>query len=311
MQPSAALTVIAAIVLAGCHDRIVAPTSHPIRANAGYGQGGLAGTGGKIAFMSRLEVNDDIWIMNTDGTALTNLTRGPAREAWPDWSGNGKQIVFASDRDNDGFRFDLYVMNADGTGIQRLTSTLDREEQPKFSPNGKQILFTRRLVNDQLDVFAMNADGTAEVNVTNNAAADNDPTWSADGKQIAFVSTRDEFEEIYVVNADGSGLRRLTVFEGSLGRVDYLAWSPDGKQIAFAAGEPHTLYTIQADGTGLVEIAGFSQFLGGIDWSPNGKQLVFALGANDTFDLFKINVDGTGLTQITFSQMNIFPSWTR
>jgi len=310
MQPSARFTVVAGVVLAACHDPIAGPTSHPNRANAGYGSGGSGGTGGTIVFQSRLEGNDDVWIMNADGTSLTNLTRNPAHDVSPDWSGNGKQIVFLSDRDDDVFDWELYVMNADGTGITRLTYTGAPELQPKFSPNSKQILFTRFGGTD-LEVFVMNADGTSVTNLTNNPADDRDATWSPDGKEIAFTSTRDGFEEIYVMNADGSSARRLTYLDGTLGPIGYLAWSPDGKQIAFATDNVMSLYMINVDGTGLKEVIDFHKFIEGLDWSPNGKQLVVALGVTDKYDIDKVNADGTGITQITFNETNSQPAWTR
>jgi len=62
--------------------------------------------------------NDEILVMNADGTRLTNLTNNPANDAMPTWSPDGKQIAFESSCDG---RFAIYVMNADGTGVTRLT----------------------------------------------------------------------------------------------------------------------------------------------------------------------------------------------
>ena len=65
----------------------------------------------------------------------------------------------------------------------------------------------------------MNADGTAQRNLTRSTthpfASDTTPAWSPDGRKIAFVSNRDRNGEIYVMNADGSGLRKLTQLKGA------------------------------------------------------------------------------------------------
>ena len=86
----------------------------------------------------------------------------------------------------------------------------------------------------------MNVDGSHQRNLTRDAARDSTPSWSPDGRRIAFQSDRDGNLEMYVMNADGTGLLNLTqnaAFDGipfiQHSRAQLSAWSPDGRRIAF------------------------------------------------------------------------------
>jgi Tol biopolymer transport system component len=77
------------------------------------------GANGKIIFTSDRDGNDEIYVMNTDGSGQTNLTNNPATDSRPAWSPDGLKIVFTSSRDDNS---EIYVMNADGSGQTRLTT---------------------------------------------------------------------------------------------------------------------------------------------------------------------------------------------
>ena len=128
------------------------------------------------------------------------------------------------------FRF--YVMNADGSEVTPFNN--NRGSDPTWSPDGQRIAFTSYRDRNH-EIYVMNADGSGVARLTDNDAADWDPAWSPDGQRIAFYSDRDDGNnrsdgdyDIYVMNADGSGVARLT----DNGASD-LAWSPDGERIAF------------------------------------------------------------------------------
>jgi dipeptidyl aminopeptidase/acylaminoacyl peptidase len=73
---------------------------------------------GRIAFQSNRDGNNEIYIMNGDGSGLTNLTNNPADDSVPAWSPDGKKIAFSSNRDGN---IEIYLMNADGSSPTRLT----------------------------------------------------------------------------------------------------------------------------------------------------------------------------------------------
>ena len=114
---------------------------------------------------------------------------------------------------------ELYVMNADGTGVTQLTTNEAEGDHAGWSPDGRRIVFSSARDGGQLHIFVMDPDGTGVTQLTSGDFTDDDPTWSPDGKQIAFQSTRDGHEEIYMMNADGTGQTRLTFNEGIFNAV--------------------------------------------------------------------------------------------
>src|SRR5437867_3067492 len=144
--------------------------------------GTFPGANGKIAFTSqRDEGNDEIYVMNADGTAQTRLTNNTANDFNPSWSPDGAKIAFTSDKD---FLFEIYVMNPDGTGQTRLTNNTADDDFPSWSPDGTKIAFMSNR-DGNLEIYTMNANGTAQTRLTNNTANDFTPIWSPDGAKIA------------------------------------------------------------------------------------------------------------------------------
>ncbi len=208
----------------------------------GFGFGDLS-TNTKIAFMSKRDGNDEIYVMNADGTNQINLTNNPALDANPSWSPDGTKIAFWSDRDGNR---EIYVMDADGTNQTRLTNNPAYDLYSSWSPDGTKIAFmSKRDGNDE--IYVMNADGTNQINLTNNPALDANPSWSPDGTKIAFWSDRDGNREIYVMDADGTNQTRLT---NNPAYDLYSSWSPDGTKIAFRSARDGNweIYIMDADG---------------------------------------------------------------
>jgi TolB protein len=177
-------------------------------------------------------------------------------------------------------------------------------------------------------LFTMNPDGTAQIRLTTPdwGFADTSPNWSPDGKKIAFE--RDDntlgFAEIYTVNADGSGLTKITDCAGQrtgttpfdfCGGYFGPVWTPDGRSIVVTRCCIHlpdfdhqTIDIMNSDGTGLRQVT-FDAAAGGGDQgasvSPDGQWIAFnrTVGnphTNPTGSaLFLVHPDGTGLHQVT------------
>ena len=154
------------------------------------------------------------------------------------------------------------------------------------------------------DIWLARADGTRPVNLTRTPRANEyTPAFSPDGDRIAFVGYRHGNGEIYVMNADGTGLKRLTSHKGE----DLTpAWSPDGRRIAFAsnrAGE-FEIFVMNADGRAVRRLTRIAKGPYGSyspAWSPDGRTLVFSSAARtpENPELYSIRADGTGLKRLT------------
>lgn len=228
-------------------------------------------------------------------------------------------IAFSSDRDGN---FEIYVMNADGSRQRRLTNNEFGDSDPSWAPDRRRIAFaTGRHANppDDLnfEIYVINADGGGERRITHSPNVfDADPTWSPDGKNIAFrrVDWRrgddeNELSEIYVMNADGRGLRRLT---NNAVEDSFPAWSPDGKKIAFTSARDgqREIYMMNPDGSGQRRLkrSRFDSLLPA--WSPDGKKIAYMEGTGDfTATIYAMNADGSVPRRVVRGQGQS-PTWS-
>jgi Tol biopolymer transport system component len=302
-------------------------------------------TPGKIAFVSERDGNSEIYVINSDGTGLTRLTDNPAREKRaPVWSPDGKRIAFSSCTETpcdiyimnaDGTEKTTLTQGAagpawspegtriahDGGGVIRVFSFDDRTtfriDLPlqsiamlRWSPDGERIAFQAIDLGGEGDfgvyVVDVNVTGTGLIRLIDDPSRGaNYPSWSPDSEKVAVTSKKDGNPEIYVVNADGTGIERLT--NDPLWNISP-DWSPDGSKIAFTRYKPMDCTTIgeiflmNPDGSDLTQLTSTPDFCSAYSrWSPDGKQIAFISkgGEEDVRDVYVINVDGTGQTNLT------------
>jgi TolB protein len=147
-----------------------------------------------------------------------NITNSPAAiDDDPDWSPEGKRILFTShavtDNPTNSSTAEIYVLDIGSSGTpQRLTNNTEEERAPSWSPDGKRIVFSCRRGGPDFEICVMNADGTGVAQLTDNDVPDLTSSWSPDGKKIVFhrrVGARAQFQ-LFLINADGTGEVQLT-----------------------------------------------------------------------------------------------------
>jgi len=297
--------------------------------------------GKKIAFLSQGALdgsnatdangNVNIWVMNSDGSNPTPLTRltaaplqiggvGPSILAFK-WSSNGTKIAFAS------------------------TGALDSSDAINANGNG--------------NIWAMNADGSSPTPLTKFTGlqipppllggigpGSYNPVWSPDGSKIAFASTgaldgtnavnTNDIENIWVMNSDGSNATAITHFTALfIQAISDMAWSPDGKRLSFVCNcaldgsdnptRTRNIWLVNADGSARTPLTQSSNALvqsGGPVWSLDGTRIFFHsnrdLGGTDNpigpiqDNLWVINADGSGVKPLTnlvaLGATSVFPS---
>lgn len=201
---------------------------------------------------TRLSYSDgfDVYVVEVAGTAAPVNVSGskPAgsRDLEAGWSPDGGRLVVRNSTDCGGCT-DLHVINsADGGGRVALVTGPGFDVAPRWSPSGQFIAYEGD--RGERGIYVVPADGTgSEVKVSGTVGSWGGPTWSPDGSRLAF---RAGLGDVYVVNADGTGLMHLGDVPATSGDI---FWSPDGTKVAFHSGNADNwvdILVIAADGTG-------------------------------------------------------------
>lgn len=253
--------------------------------------------GSKIIFQSTGEYEcDQIFIMNTDGSGKHLVSTGKGRTTCSYFYPDGKSILYAS-------------------------THLGGDMCPQKPDHSKGYVWA--LYSDY-EIFHANADGSHPVKLTDVKGYDAEATISPKGDKIVFTSTRNGDIDLYSMDLDGSNVKQLTNIAGYDGGAYY---SYDGTMIVFRASrfdDPAKLkeyqdllaeglirpgqleiYVMNADGSNIRQVTNNGAANFGPYFFPDGKRIIYCSNQGDpkgrNFDLYMINVDGTGNERITYN----------
>ena len=177
----------------------------------------------------------DIYVMRADGTDKHRLTDEKWDDSQPDWSPDGKRIVFQSSRDGD---TEIFVMDADGGHPTQLTFNDGDDFMPAWASTGTiawvHATGSSNAGNRVEDLWVMNGDGSNQHALTDTPnLSENAPAWSPDGKTVAYAALVNGWD-IYTANADGTGAEAIRIRDDAF---------PGGTMQSSPAfmGEGHTL----------------------------------------------------------------------
>ena len=199
--------------------------------------------GRHIAFVSDRTGVNEIYMVDSSGANVKQLTYHSLDAIHPFWSHNSKNIIFCSELEIDSamvarrdttnaapWVYEIFTINLDDSNLHRMTYDESLNTYASFSPEESHILFRKAISKTNGEIFVMDSEGSHLLNLTNSSFSDDWPSWSNDGSRIAFGSNRGNDVQIYIMNSDRTGLHQAAQMKG---RCTSPKWSPDGKWISF------------------------------------------------------------------------------
>lgn len=180
--------------------------------------------GRKLAFVSSLDGTAELFSVDRSGKRLSRLTDNRSIDIAPTWSPDGSHVAFVSDRSG---MPQIYVMDDAGGAVRRLTYNGSYNTHPAWSPDGRWIAYETRVDGGRFDIWLIDPQGDVNVPLVTHPRSDESAAWAPDGRKIAFSSNRRGRSDIYVIDLDGSNLRRLTERQGENLQP---AWGPFTRQ---------------------------------------------------------------------------------
>jgi TolB protein len=252
----------------------------------------------------------EIFTMNLDGSDKKNISNWKGAD-WA-YATFDDRVYFVSDRDTTARMWFLYEMDVNGKNVRKISPMRLQDSYVGINSTGKQIMITPYIKDKKwffvLDIKTGAVLDTLEMSLANIAH----PIYLPGDNQIVFCGAREKkmAEELFVMNADGTGLRQLTQYPKSDTTAKWYethagnpVWNSKQKIISYFSKQKanHSIYTIKPDGTEQRQITDDSFNEGWHAWSPDGKLMVYDASdlADKNFDIYIMNADGTNVKRLT------------
>ena len=275
----------------------------------------------KILFTSTRDGNQEVYIMNPDGSKQENLTQHRANDRKAVWSPTGEKILFVSDRD--GIQ-DLYLMDADGSNVRRVFEKVTHRYHPTWAPDGKRIAYLH--INWELPAFPIHI-ATLGKQKEEHFTDGFYPAWSPDGTEIACAVGALSENRLALINVH-TGEQKIPVRVKVMNSQSNPSWSAAGDKLAFAWNknplppladgefvpdawrDKTTIYIVNRDGTGLQQVVGEDgPRATSPELSPSGDEVLYTQKIDGQLQIFKVDVHSKIRTQLTDIRSNYEGDW--
>ena len=259
----------------------------------------------KLAFVSTVSGNKELFTCDFDGTNVQQLTKKGNITTSPAWSSNGRHMAYTSFVNGPA---QIFIRDMK-TGLEKNLRFEGVQIAPIWAPNKFEFAATLTVGGDQ-EIYLLTGGGKMIKRLTNNRGIDVEATWSPDGKKFAFVSNRSGTPQIYIKEL-GSGLVQRLTFEGRYNTQP--CWSPKGDVIAYSSmeGGQINIYVIDVEGNNPVQITRDQGDNEAPAWSPDGSLIAFSSTREGRSRIYVMTAFGTDQRRLlTLPGEQSQPKWS-
>ena len=257
-------------------------------------------------------VPEDIQVPYT----IKRITDGSSIDYHPEFSHDGKQIVFIKKTDNTEkmkkgefwhktpYSLNLWLMDSEGKERRQLTSGDVQDFAPRFTSDGKRVLFVSNRRNGRWDIWSINTDGSNLSRITETEGKtglwerSHYPFPTPDGKGLVFIIYKKSHGSVWHMDMESGNIRRIT--SGGFGD-DFPMVSPDGKEIVFKSTRQGNgdIWSIDRSGKNYKRLTyeNYPEFYPA--WSPDGNKISYVTNKGGVFDVWVMDKDGRNKKKLT------------
>lgn len=277
----------------------------------------------RIAFVNynTSKQTKEICVIDYDGwkDSLQQVTSFNSITLFPDWSPDGTELAYVSYKNN---WTDCFIQSLAKGAVQTLAKFEGTNNTPRWCPDGQNLIFSLSMPRKTAELYMIPKSGKKPARLTNNDWNDLSPDVSPSGNQVAFVSDQVGTPQIYVMNIDGSGVRRMSYVNR---KCESPFWSPvkvgSDYRIAFSGyfdNLQSDIYTALPDGTDQEMITDGKFENLNPTWSPNGRYIAFSSNRAGKHEIYIASCysgvmlpNGEAFHRVTFlAGENLSPAWS-